>query len=220
MLLHLIRHGETSSNLSHALDTGEPGAVLTPEGERQAQAVGQVFATRPVSAVYASHLTRAQQTAAVVAAPHGLEVGTRQGLREVLAGDLEMRTDEASVRQYLGTMVAWAAGDLDVELPGGESGRATLARFDAVVEEVAATGAEEVVLVSHGAMIRLWACVRGANLDPTSAGARWLDNTGVVTLTGNPGAWLVTQWQDELIPHDNPTPGDGPAGRPLAAWGP
>lgn len=213
MHLHLIRHGQTPSNLIHALDTGDPGPALTPEGERQATAVGALLADRPLDRVYASQLTRARQTAAAVAGPHGLDVLVREGLREILAGDLEMRTDEASVLRYLGTMVDWAAGDLHAVMPGGESGRATLDRFDRVVEEVAETGAEQVALVSHGAMIRFWAVVRADNLDSSTAAERWLDNTGVVSLVGEPGAWQVTQWQDELVPHRATARGDGPGGR-------
>ncbi|MEV7973657.1 histidine phosphatase family protein [Cellulomonas sp. NPDC089187] len=214
MRLHLIRHGQTPSNLIHALDTDEPGPALTAEGERQAAAVGAAFAGRPLDLVYASPLTRTRQTAAAIAEPHGLEVHIRAGLREILAGELEMRTDDESVTRYLGTMVRWAAGDLDLVLPGGESGQATLDRFDQVVSEVAATGAQEVALVSHGAMIRFWAMVRADNLDASTAADRWLDNTGVVSLIGAPGGWQVTQWQDELVAHTSATPGDGPGGQP------
>jgi probable phosphoglycerate mutase len=213
--LHLVRHGQTPSNLAHALDTAAPGAPLTAEGERQAHAVGQALAAEPLDAVYASTLDRARATAAAVARPHGLEVQVREGLREVLAGELEMRTDEASVARYLGTVVAWARGDLDVALPGGEPGHATLARFDAVVAEMLASGAGTVAAVSHGAMIRLWAIVRAENLDPETAADRWLDNTGVVTLETEDGSrWRATRWQDEVVPHAAPG-GDGPAGEPL-----
>jgi probable phosphoglycerate mutase len=214
--LHLIRHGQTGSNIVSALDTAAPGAPLTEQGVRQARAVGAVLAAEPLDAVYASTLDRARATAAEVARPHGLDVQVREGLREVLAGELEMRTDRESVERYLGTMVAWATGDLDAAMPGGESGRATLERFDAVVEEMLATGARTVAAVSHGAMIRLWAITRAANLDPQTAGARWLDNTGVVTLERDGRAgWTAVRWQDEVVPHAAPAGGDGPGGEPL-----
>jgi probable phosphoglycerate mutase len=216
MRLHLVRHGQTPSNLISALDTAVPGAPLTAEGERQARAVGRVLAAEPLDAVYASTLDRARATAAEVARPHGLEVQVRDGLREVLAGDLEMRTDPSSVHRYLGTMVAWATGDLDAVMPGGESGRATLDRFDAVVDELLASGAGTVAVVSHGAMIRLWSLARAANLDPATAGRRSLDNTGVVTLESDgPAGWYATRWQDEVVPHTTPAGGDGPGGEPL-----
>jgi probable phosphoglycerate mutase len=127
-----------------------------------------------------------------------------------------MRTDPASVHRYLGTMVAWATGDLDAVMPGGESGRATLDRFDAVVDELLASGAGTVAVVSHGAMIRLWSLARAANLDPATAGRRSLDNTGLVTLESDgPAGWYATRWQDEVVPHATPAGGDGPGGEPL-----
>jgi probable phosphoglycerate mutase len=216
MRLHLVRHGQTGSNLVQALDTAAPGAPLTAEGERQARAVGDAFAAEPLEVVYASHLDRARATAAEVARPHGLDVRVREGLREVAAGDLEMRTDPASVEQYLRTMIAWASGDLAVRMPGGETGRATLERFDAVVEEMLGSGASTVAAVSHGAVIRLWAITRAANLHTGIAAVRVLDNTGVVTLESDgPSGWYATRWQDELVPHTSPTGGDGPGGEPL-----
>ncbi|HEY0188696.1 MAG TPA: histidine phosphatase family protein [Cellulomonas sp.] len=214
MQLHLIRHGQTYSNLSSALDTGSPGAALTPEGERQARAVGAAFATRPLEQVFASTLDRARATAAEVARPHGLDVVQREGLREVRAGDLEMRTDPESVQQYLATMIAWSAGDLGVAMPGGESGTATLDRFDTVVDEIVGLGLDEVAVVSHGAMIRLWAVSRAANLVGADTAALWLDNTGVVTLEQDGTGWLATRWQDEVVPHPSWALGDGPGGMP------
>lgn len=166
--------------------------------------------------MYASHLDRARATAAAVARPHGLDVEVREGLREVAAGDLEMRTDPESVEQYLRTMIAWASGDLSVRMPGGETGRDTLDRFDAVVAEMLGSGASTVAAVSHGAVIRLWAITRAANLHTGVAAVRVLDNTGVVTLeSGGPSGWFATRWQDEVVPHASPVGGDGPGGTPL-----
>ncbi|MFE1538772.1 histidine phosphatase family protein, partial [Corynebacterium bovis] len=66
--LYLIRHGQTTSNLVHALDTRLPGASLTDLGREQATAAGSALAqvTRRV-AVVSSLAARAQQTAAVLA---------------------------------------------------------------------------------------------------------------------------------------------------------
>jgi probable phosphoglycerate mutase len=176
-----------------------------------------VFAERPITRVYASTLDRARATAAEVARPHGLDVLVREGLREVRAGDLEMRTDPGSVQQYLATMIAWAGGDLGAVMPGGETGRATLDRFDAVVAEILALDAPEVAVVSHGAMIRLWAVSRAENLHGAHARDRWLDNTGVVSLEHDGTGWFATHWQDEVVPHPSAVPGDGPGGAPLPA---
>ena len=93
MRLILVRHGQTSSNISRALDTTEPGPDLTNLGRAQAAALPRMLDGTPIEAIYASTLVRTQQTAAPLAAAHGLDVQVRAGLREVSAGELEMRFD-------------------------------------------------------------------------------------------------------------------------------
>jgi broad specificity phosphatase PhoE len=59
-----------------------PGFPLAAEGLRQAERLGSLMAKAPVSAVYASPLERAQQTAGALAAPHGVGVITDERLLE------------------------------------------------------------------------------------------------------------------------------------------
>ena len=62
------------------------------------------------------------------------------------------------------------AGELDERMPSGPSGTEVLARFDAVVAEVVDSLRRDVgddgtaVLFAHGAMLRVWATVRGTDL--------------------------------------------------------
>src|SRR5205085_7058613 len=49
---------------------------LSPEGERQAELLGEWLKHEHVHAVYASHLLRGQQTAAPIAAAHKLAIVT------------------------------------------------------------------------------------------------------------------------------------------------
>ena len=56
-------------------------------------------------------------------------MNVRDGLREVSAGDLEMRNDDQSIKTYLATVFAWPAGDLELRMPGGENGTEAFARF-------------------------------------------------------------------------------------------
>ncbi|QCB94665.1 histidine phosphatase family protein [Cellulomonas shaoxiangyii] len=198
MRLVLVRHGQTSSNVGHHLDTAAPGADLTPLGVRQAQALVPVLRDRGVAAVYASTLVRTQQTAAPLAAALGLDVRVRAGLREVSAGDLEMACDHDSVMAYLGTVLRWGDGDLTARVPGGEDGATVLARFDAVVDEAAAAG-DVVVVVSHGAVIRAWVASRCPDVDPADAARHGLSNTGAVTLAGAPGRWRLVDWHADAL---------------------
>lgn len=194
MRLILVRHGQTSANVAGLLDTAHPGADLTDVGREQAAALPAVLDGAPIDALYASTLVRTQQTAEPLATAHGLEVQVRPGLREISAGDLEMLGDAESVERYLSTAIAWVAGDLDARLPGGEAAADVLARFDDVVAEAAGSGAETVVMVSHGTVIRSWAAVR-AGMPADEAARSRLANTDVVVLEGHPDeGWRALSW--------------------------
>jgi broad specificity phosphatase PhoE len=192
--LLLIRHGQTASNVTRLLDTAAPGAPLDEVGLEQARALADALADEPIEAVYASDLTRSQQTAAPLAARHGVEVVVRGGIREIQAGEDEMSADWV---RYLTTIMSWNA-DLDARMPGGESGREVLERFDAVLDEAHAAGHGTVAVISHGAMIRTWAAARAANLTADFLRTTGLDNTIVLELTRTPQrTWTLVRWGDK-----------------------
>jgi probable phosphoglycerate mutase len=212
MRLLLVRHGQTPSNVDHLLDTNIPGPGLTELGERQAAALPRALADEDIEAVYASTLLRTRLTAAPLAAARGLDVLVRDGIRELSAGDLEGEPGDSERGQaYMRTVLAWAAGDTALRMPGGEIGAEALDRYDAVVAEAAASGAGTVVMISHGAAIRLWTASRAHNLDAAFAAGHPLENTGVVALDGSPSdGWKALTWAGALV---TPAGEAGPAGR-------
>ncbi|MCX4574647.1 histidine phosphatase family protein [Streptomyces sp. NBC_01571] len=221
MRLILVRHGQTPSNVEFLLDTATPGPGLTALGEKQAAALPQALADEKIDALYASTLTRAQLTAAPLAAARGLEVRVREGIRELSAGDLEMlRGDTKEARAYLTTAFAWASGETALRMPGGESGTEALGRFDAVVAEAAESAAGAVAMVSHGAAIRVWTAARARNVEVSFATGHRLDNTDVVILEGSPeDGWTAVSWAG--TPLDEAASGreSGPTGQPLGPAG-
>lgn len=68
----LVRHARCQGT-GDRLHGRAPGVRLSAAGEREAQALAARLANEPLHAVYASPVERAVQTAAAVAAPHGLE---------------------------------------------------------------------------------------------------------------------------------------------------
>ncbi|MEV5954901.1 histidine phosphatase family protein [Streptomyces sp. NPDC051987] len=214
MRLLLIRHGQTPTNVDYLLDTAVPGPGLTALGERQAAALPEALADEDIEALYVSTLTRTQLTAAPLAAARGLDPVVRDGIREVSAGDLELLPGHsAHGEEYMRTVFAWAAGDTALRMPGGETGEEALGRYDAVVEEAAASGAGTVAMVSHGAAIRLWTAARADNVDVPYAASRPLANTGVVILEGSPAdGWKALSWQGAVV---EPTGPSGPTGEPV-----
>ena len=133
MRLLLIRHGQTPANVRGELATARPGPGLTQLGRRQAAAILACGGRRQqIAAIYVSpaHANRADRGAAG-AASLGLEPRVLEGLEEIEAGDLEDRRDMPSVMTYVRTAFGWAAGDLDVRMPGAIDGTEFFGRFDA-----------------------------------------------------------------------------------------
>ena len=217
MRLALIRHGQTPSNELGLLDTRPPGPGLTALGRSQAAAVPATLARESFQAVYASTATRAQLTAAPLAADRGLDVIVRAGLREVTAGDWEMLGDDESIHGYLQLIGSWMAGELTNRSPGpdGESGRDVLQRFDDVVAEIVASGVEGAAVVAHGAINRLWASVRAQNLDNGFGASHALRNTGIVVLSGDlDRGWTALSWTGADLGSDAPGEPPGPRSGP------
>lgn len=202
--LVLVRHGRTTANAARILDSLPPGAPLDELGQEQAQRVGERLADRPVRAVHASRALRAQQTAAPVAAAHGLSVGIVDGVQEVFVGDLEGRSDPEAFAAFDEVYAAWWSGDLAARLPGGESALDLRDRYLPAVEGLVDGGGDgEVVLVSHGAAIRLAA----AALLGETAETFYVPNGGLVVLRRDPQGWALESWDTA-----EPVPGDVTAG--------
>ncbi|MFD9433833.1 histidine phosphatase family protein [Streptomyces sp. NPDC060002] len=218
MRLLLVRHGQTPTNVDYLLDTAVPGPGLTELGSQQAAALPQALADEDIETLYASTLVRTRLTAAPLAAARGLDVLVRDGIREISAGDLEMVPGDSERGElYLRTVFAWAAGDVELRMPGGESGTEFLARYDAVVAEAAASGAGTVAMVSHGAAIRAWAATRAVNVDVPYAAVHRLANTGTVVLDGSPAdGWKALSWAGATVV---PAGEGGPAGQPVTGAG-
>ena len=85
-----MRHGETVDN-ARQLMQGQTQGELNENGVLQAKALSEQWRNRVIDAVISSDLKRAVDTAAVIAAPHGLEVVTTSLLRERDWGDFTGR---------------------------------------------------------------------------------------------------------------------------------
>lgn len=200
MRLHLIRHGQTPSNVLGLLDTARPGPGLTELGHEQAAQIPTAFGRASIDALYASTLVRTQLTAAPLAQASGLEPVVLDGVHEIEAGELEGRSDRDSVVAYLKTTFAWGLGELETRMPGGPSGRDFFDRFDADVESVLSTDAASAAIVSHGAAIRVWVARHARNVNPRFAAEHSLENTGVVVMEGSfAEGWTLRSWAGEPI---------------------
>jgi probable phosphoglycerate mutase len=197
--LILVRHGQSHANVARQLDTKPPGAPLTDLGHEQARTFGRDW-EHPVGLVAHSTALRAIETAAEIGAQLGLRPVQLDGIHEVQVGDLEDRADDAAHEEFNAIYRLWQEGDYEVPMPGGESAQQVLDRYVPVVNQLrlrhlddhAWTG--DVVVVSHGAAIRLVGAVLGG-VDAGFAIEHHLANTECVVLSPiTDGRWSCLQW--------------------------
>jgi broad specificity phosphatase PhoE len=153
--LLLLRHGETAWNRERRYQ-GWTDTPLSAEGFLQAEAAARELKEHAFAAVYASPLQRARDTAAAIAAPHGLDVETDPAFKELGFGEWEGLTlDEARARDS-SLYEGWAKTPHLVSPPGAETLAQVRERVLAGLERLRAGHKEEVVcLVAHGIPVRI-----------------------------------------------------------------
>ena len=150
-----MRHGATELTAEDRF-SGSTGADLSAEGRRQASALGERLRGEGLTAIHASPLSRALDTARLIADKCGLEVETRDGLREISHGHWEGRTRTEVEEKFTEEYAAWEQDPFTFAPAGGESGVSVLARAMPVVREVITRHpGGRILVVSHKATIRL-----------------------------------------------------------------
>ncbi|MGW0162753.1 histidine phosphatase family protein [Mycobacterium sp. NPDC003323] len=203
--LVLVRHGQSHGNVERRLDTRPPGAALTELGHEQARTFAANW-SHPVGLVAHSVATRARETAAGIAA--GLDLPTQEfeGIHEVQVGELENRNDEEAIDTFEKVYRRWHLGELDVPVPGGETGRQVLDRMVPILTELRLRHlddrrwTDDILVVSHGAAIRLVSAVL-AGVESAFALENHLNNTESVVLSPiTDGRWSCVQWGEATPP--------------------
>lgn len=197
--LILVRHGQSRGNVERRLDTRPPGAELTDLGREQARDFAR-SRPRPPGLVVHSVARRAAQTAAEISAALAMPAVEFEGIHEVQAGDLEDRNDDEAIAEFNAIYQRWHQGELDLAMPGGEKARDVLDRYLPVVTDLRlrylddASWTDDIVVVSHGAAIRLTAAVL-AGVESSFVLDHHLANTEAVTLAPiTDGRWSCVQW--------------------------
>jgi broad specificity phosphatase PhoE len=196
--LWLVRHGESTWNTAGLCQGHNDEAELTERGLQQAADAAAQFGYRPVRAIYASDLRRAQQTATAFAAVLGLPVHADTRLRERCLGVLE-GTPFATISP---SQLGHDGGRLfapDARPDGGESVRDLYARAAAFCDDLATAlrddrgtlpGSPEpglsrtsgdVLVIAHGGTVRvLEAYLQGIPVDQMTW--RAVDNATIVRI--------------------------------------
>ncbi len=143
--LYLVRHGETDWNAARRIQ-GATDIELNDTGREQATTTGRLLARRGWDGIYSSPLSRAMETASIIAAEVGL--GSPGALAELVErnyGEAEGLNWEQIETRYPG----------DTVVPGRESHEDVAARAVPALTALAqAHPGESLIVVSHGGVIR------------------------------------------------------------------
>lgn len=146
-VVHLLRHGEVH-NPDGVLYGRRDGFHLSDLGRRMAELVGRHLSDHDITVVVASSLTRAQETAAPIAAEHGLAITTDDRVLEA-ANLFEGETVNAGPAAFAHPR-HWAKLVNPFRPSWGEAYEIIADRMLAAVEDArAAAHGHEAVIVSH-----------------------------------------------------------------------
>lgn len=149
MNIYLIRHGRQSSQLCNV------DVNLAVEGREQAKLLGKRMSNFGIDALYASDLVRAKETAEIMN-PYlgGLKCQIRSELREIDFGKMTGNSDEYNNMAFADFKKKRTELTEDLAFPGGECGQDVVNRAKKILEEIIHTGKRNVVVVTHGGVIR------------------------------------------------------------------
>jgi probable phosphoglycerate mutase len=222
--LVLVRHGQSHANTERRIDTRPPGAALTDLGRSQARAFAREL-PHPPAMIAHSVAVRAAQTAAEIGAELGVDAQQFHGIHEVQVGELENRNDDDAIALFESVYQRWHEGDLDVSMPGGETGNEVLDRYVPVLTQLRMRYLDDdawqgdIIVVSHGAAIRLVSGVL-AGVDGSFALDHHLANAESVVLAPiTDGRWSCVQWAT-LTPPFYPEPNVHPVEDALSSADP
>lgn len=187
----VARHGEaTYDDLGIASDEG---GWLTDVGRSQAAGLAHELAGRRVAAIWCSDMSRAVQTAEIVAAVLGVPVRVRKGLREASVGSLAAQ--HAPLSAFDDIFQLWLDGNLETGAPDAETGADVVRRMSVEFESMADQfRGETVLVVSHGASMSLTLPRLAANVRPDYARGRSIANCSTCELAVDADGWLLATW--------------------------
>lgn len=190
-----VRHGETTWNRDTRVQ-GHTDIGLSEKGRWQADRLAQALRDEPISAFYASDLSRALDTATAAARVHGKAVETHTGLRERAFGRFEGLTWAEIESLHPQEAQAWRKRVPEFAPPGGESLLQLRERVLAAVHAIAARHpGEQLMLVAHGGVLDI--LYRAATRLELQAPRTWdLSNTAVNRLLWTPQGLSLVGWAD------------------------
>ncbi|PKO01640.1 MAG: hypothetical protein CVU43_11950 [Chloroflexi bacterium HGW-Chloroflexi-5] len=154
----LVRHGQTDWNAARRFQ-GQTDIALNPTGIEQANKLAAILAEDHFDAIYASDLSRASQTASIIADTLGLPVTKDARLREICKGVFEGMVYDEVKEKYPVELQRDHDDPINSRTPGAETVAEVAMRMRAAADEIAARHlGGRILLVSHGLAVSTLYC--------------------------------------------------------------
>lgn len=196
----LWRHGRTSWNASGRVQ-GQTDVPLDDVGMSQAASAAARLASLRPDRIVSSDLSRAYVTAQPLGSLADLDIETDIRLREMNFGGREGMTMAEAKVAFPDEMRRWLAGE-DVRMAGAETYADTADRVSSAIRDTAAAmeQGETVVLVSHGAAIRVGVCAFLGLPEDHWRSLGGFNNCCWAVLEQARGRWRIVEWNAGQLP--------------------
>lgn len=159
MKLYIFRHGETDANLHNIVQGAKDLTPLNATGLIQAAKLRDELAPLQLPIIYSSPLSRARQTAEIVASANQTPVKIVDGLHEqdfgIAEGLYESEVGHRWKKEFLANMDVTDEAGADLKIPEGESRREALERFKSAIAAIKADNPYEIAgVAAHGTVMR------------------------------------------------------------------
>ena len=149
MELFLCRHGRTEHN-DNGIVQGQMDSQINGKGREQAKKLRDRLAENDISKIYSSSMTRAIETAEIVAEPYNTELEKTEDLKEVARAEFEGERFEDLIEEITRSETE----DYLWKPEGGESLEELKERGTRFLNSIREKHEEEkIVLISHGGTI-------------------------------------------------------------------
>lgn len=194
---YLVRHGETDWNDQGRIQ-GHTDVPLNDCGRRQVSLLARRLAGHSFSAVYASDLSRAAESARLLIGCRGLPIHADADLREFDYGrweGLTVRQAEEENPRVFEELIR--SGDGGFAAPGGEDTGQLLERVGRFCERAARRHdpEEDLLIVAHAGSIRALA-LRLLELEKSDFWRFGVDPAGLSAVSNHPGGRVLELWND------------------------
>lgn len=152
LILHFVRHGETTYNAERRIQGQMHEVPLSELGRQQAEEIAETLASTSATQIIASDLLRAMDTARTIGARLDVPITPEPALRERHFGVMQGRLYEEFEAEVRGLW--WS--DMHERFEGGESWADVYDRVAAFLDGLrTAPPAREIILVAHGGTVNV-----------------------------------------------------------------